>query len=410
MPKRKPKDGFNTNADREVRPGEPARPAGTPEKPARVLCVDGEPGAADLVADSLHAASLCCDRATTLGQARRLLDAHDYDVMVIDVRQLDGSPFDLIREQAEAGRPVRSVLTCTRPNVRLSVDAMRCGAVDLLVKPIVAGELLQRLTLAVEQARRLRRESKRLERLKRMCRRLHQDRAEVSRQVDVLCNDLVEAYEELAGRRAPDEEPAAPAAAPDATAGLPAPAAGPQAAYADTIRAELDVESLLRKTLEYLLTRTGPTNAAVFLPTGHTDWSLGAYVNYDVPKDTVDVLLDHLAGVVGPRLADEESIAVSDAQETLARIIGDDAHWLAESSVVMFSCRHAGECLAVGMLFRDQRKPYSDEVIAALEGFRGVFAAQLSRVVTVHNRHRKHSGWRGFHVDDDADEDRGMAA
>ena len=33
-----------------------------------------------------------------------------------------------------------------------------------------------------------------------------------------------------------------------------------------------------------MLTKTGPTNAAVFLPGTGTDFDLGAYVNYDCPR------------------------------------------------------------------------------------------------------------------------------
>ena len=41
--------------------------------------------------------------------------------------------------------------------------------------------------------------------------------------------------------------------------------------FGGLIRQELDIESLLRTTLEFVLGRCGPTNAAVFLPTTSGD-------------------------------------------------------------------------------------------------------------------------------------------
>ena len=61
------------------------------------------------------------------------------------------------------------------------------------------------------------------------------------------------------------------------------------------IRQELDLESLLRVSVEFILGKSGPTNAAVFLPAASGDYSLGAYVNYDCPKDSAEVLMDQLA-------------------------------------------------------------------------------------------------------------------
>ena len=41
--------------------------------------------------------------------------------------------------------------------------------------------------------------------------------------------------------------------------------------FTGLIKQELDIENLLRTTLEYVLGRSGPTNAAVFLPTTSGD-------------------------------------------------------------------------------------------------------------------------------------------
>ena len=67
-------------------------------------------------------------------------------------------------------------------------------------------------------------------------------------------------------------------------------------------RQELDLESLLRTVLEYTLRKVGSTNAAIFLPSSTGDFTLGAYVNYDCPRDTAETLLDHLADILESRV------------------------------------------------------------------------------------------------------------
>ena len=99
-----------------------------------------------------------------------------------------------------------------------------------------------RLRAAADHTVRLRRGEKKVQRLKRICRRLNSARQDANRQLDVLCNDLVNAYQELADQMS---------------------RVSLASEFSSLIRQELDVESLLRTTLEYLLTKTGATNAAV---------------------------------------------------------------------------------------------------------------------------------------------------
>src|SRR5690606_26159418 len=121
-----------------------------------------------------------------------------------------------------------------------------------------------RIEAAARRAERNRRRDQRVERLKKLCHTLNGARQQVSGQVGELCNDLVEAYrdmsEQLTDVRITGELGA-------------------------LLRQELEIEGLLRTTLEYALARLGPTNAAIFLPSSGGEFSLGAYVNHDVPRE-----------------------------------------------------------------------------------------------------------------------------
>lgn len=172
------------------------------------------------------------------------------------------------------------------------------------------------------------------------------------------------------------------------------------------IKHELDIEALLRTTLEFVLSRTGPTNAAVFLPTTSGDFSLGAYVNYDCPKDTCDILLDHMANVVAPKFERQIGIAHLVTPGELKARIGEDAAWLGESAVAAMACRHDGETLAIFLLFRDRRSVFPPTVLEQVKTVGELFAAQLARVIHIHHRHLPKDKW-GMLGDASTDGDNG---
>lgn len=176
------------------------------------------------------------------------------------------------------------------------------------------------------------------------------------------------------------------------------------------IRQELDIEALLRRTLEFVLARCGATNAAVFLPTTAGDYSLGAYVNYDCPKDTADVLLDHLANTAAPRIAELPSPLHLTDPQGVARTLGDDAGWLGDSHALALPCRHEGETLAAVLLFRDKRTPYTGTTIQQMRTVSDLFAAQLSRVIRIHHRHLPKDKWGALGDPDHGRDDDSLAA
>ena len=159
------------------------------------------------------------------------------------------------------------------------------------------------------------------------------------------------------------------------------------------IRYELDIEALLRTTLEFILARSGPTNAAVFLPTTSGDYSLGAYVNYDCPKDTCDLLLDHMASAIAPKFEMQIGIASILGAGELSRRLGDHAAWLGDSALLAMACRHEEETLAIMTLFRDRRTAFPPSLLDQLRTVGDLFASQLARVIHIHHRHLPKDKW-----------------
>ena len=172
-------------------------------------------------------------------------------------------------------------------------------------------------------------------------------------------------------------------------------------------RLELDVESLLRTTLEYVLHKIGPTNAAVFLPTSGQDFTLGAYVNYDCPRDCVDMLLDHVAASVAPAIEADPSMRLHRGEEALDELMGEHAAWLTGCEAVTFAAEHAGEMLAAVALFRDDLDPFVVRSMQRLGVISELLAQQLARIIRVHHRHVPIDQWGGS---DEHGEDPPMAA
>ena len=327
-----------------------------------------------------------CGLADSAKAAIAAVDGHAYDVAIIRCDLPDGSGVELARALSQRGGGPASILVAENPTVEQAVEAMRSGALDIVSTGVDAGQLGRSMRAALERARELKEREARIERLTRVCRRLNQARHDVTRQVSSLCGDMVNAYQELSGQVLQ---------------------IGIAGEFGSLIRQELDVESLLRTTLEFVLAKIGPTNAAVFLPASSGDFSLGAYVNYDCPKDTADVLLDHLAAVIAPRMEHQTELKSLATEEQLGAFLGEDAHWLADSGVVMFACHHEEECLAVVALFRDRRTPFTERLLPTLGVIRELFGKQLARVIHIHHRHLPKDQWGGF---DEGEDDIDLAA
>ena len=324
-----------------------------------------------------------CALADSAKAAIAAVQVQAYDIAIIRCDLPDGSGVDLARALATR---TASILVTENPTLEQAVQAMRCGALDIVSTGIDASALGASMRAALERSRTVREREARIERLTRVCRRLNQARHDVTRQVSSLCGDMVNAYQELSGQVLQ---------------------IGIAGEFGSLIRQELDVESLLRTTLEFVLAKIGPTNAAVFLPASSGDFSLGAYVNYDCPKDTADVLLDHLAAIIAPRMEHQPDVKALSTPEQLGAFLGDDAHWLADSGVVMFSCHHEGECLAVVTLFRDRRTPFAEKLLPTLTIIRDLFGKQLARVIHIHHRHLPKDQWGGL---DEGEDDIDLAA
>lgn len=330
-----------------------------------------------------------CEVVTSLKAAHEAVASAGVDVVLVAAELPDGSGLSLVEDLSNRVPGVACIVLARGSSLDEAVSAMRAGAVDFLHTTAGVHELVTRVRAASQRARLVQAREKMLDRLKKTCTTLDSARVEVSKQVSSLCNDLVDAYRELSEQM------------------TQVTIAGE---FSAQIRMELDVESLLRTALEYILVKTGPTNGAVFLPSTSRDFSLGAYVNYDCPKDTADMLLENLANTAAPRMEHEERILLLENDRDVREFLGEHAHWLEGNDVLVFSCRHEQECLAVILLFRERARPFPESLLLTLRTIADAFGRQLSRVIHVHHRHLPKEQWGAFGEPDDDSDDYGLAA
>jgi len=123
------------------------------------------------------------------------------------------------------------------------------------------------------------------------------------------------------------------------------------------------------------------------MPGAIEGYTLGGYVNYDCNRESADFLLDHLADVVAPQLADHDGLMHVTDNASLSQWIGDDAAYLEDSHVIGIPCQHQDETLAVVVLFRDASEPFHQQVGEQLNAIAPTLADHLARIIRIHHRH-----------------------
>jgi len=79
--------------------------------------------------------------AGTGEEALELVEKQDFDILVIDVRLPGKTGLQVLREVRESKPYIKSIIITAYPSAESAVEAMKLGAVDYLVKPVVPDDL-----------------------------------------------------------------------------------------------------------------------------------------------------------------------------------------------------------------------------------------------------------------------------
>jgi response regulator RpfG family c-di-GMP phosphodiesterase len=125
--------------------------AGTSGRPSvvRVLAVDDERAASKLLAIMLRPPSYCCSTATTGEEALVALQREPFDAVISDLQMPGISGLELLAEVRRSYPHVAFLVTTGLDDVEVGVQAMRSGADDYLVKPLLESAVLASLESAL---------------------------------------------------------------------------------------------------------------------------------------------------------------------------------------------------------------------------------------------------------------------
>jgi DNA-binding NtrC family response regulator len=101
----------------------------------RVLLIEDDDLLRKVIYDNLMGCECLVMAADSLHDARRLLSAETFDVMISDMRLPDGNGLDLLIEQKEAVPEMEVVVMTAFADVTTAVSALKEGAFDYLAKP-----------------------------------------------------------------------------------------------------------------------------------------------------------------------------------------------------------------------------------------------------------------------------------
>lgn len=334
----------------------------------RVLIVVASRVERESLTAKLASRGMRVEPVSTPADALAAIATEQFDLAMVQQAMGRGRGLELVRGLRELDAGLGVVMIAKKANLDDTVCAMREGVLDFVIGAVDTAALTARIEKAIARARHDRQQQEQARSTPRQARDLATPLPPHAASAD----DLLHAYQDLAEQMA---------------------SIGLTAEFNSLIRQELDLESLLRTVLEFILAKLGPTNAAIFLPSTTGDYSLGAYVNYDCPRDTAEVLLDHLASVMPERFEDEPRTVLMRSERALIERLDEHADWLDGHAVACLSCRHDDECLAVLTFFRDQRTGFADDHVAMLDSIADLFAEQLARVIHIHHRHLPKDNW-----------------
>jgi DNA-binding response OmpR family regulator len=318
-----------------------------------LLVVDAAPSLAATV--NALATEIRCRvlQASSLRQARAILAKENVELLLTDTRLPDGDGLSLLPVLKKRCASATALITSDSPNVDDLIEALRHGAVDFIPKSAPRQQLSQRLKSALERHRQAIRVERRIDRLTDTVKRLNEAKQLVGKKVDLLCNDLVQAYGELS--RQMDSVRI-------------------QEDFRKCIEQAKDLEQLLCHAMDWMMRRLGYANIAVWLMAGEGNFELAAYVKYSLSSETS--LVEAMKSGLVPQTLRHTCIHLSGAEARNHLTPAELSH-LAGQALLSTTCAYLGETLAVVTLFREETSPFTAEDAATLRMIAPLLAAAL---------------------------------
>ncbi len=342
------------------------------------LLIGSFPTSTESIRASLESIGHHVDHINSLSEFEDVLKNNTFDLIVSAVGSSRFTIQELFEFVSLLSPETPIVGYSNNPTPQNIVDFVRHGGADFFCIPEDLNILGERAQAVLEQSKITKETIEANENTLRLCNSMTEEIQRVSEENDTLCNDLANNHCETQKK------------IQQATIG---------AEFQALVNQELEIESMLRTALGYLLTRVGATNAAVYLHEGDTDWGIGAYINYDRQPEQFQTLVDTLGPSACPIIADDTALTTYKDGETFANLVGADSVDFSGSEVATMGCVYETRCMAAIILFRGDTKPFNQKCLDTLETIQEIFGYQLGTILKIHRR--AESTWPSESIDDD---------
>ena len=117
----------------------------------KILIVDDENDFRETIIKRLRARKIEVEGADSGPKALELLDAQDFDVIVLDVKMPGMDGIETLR-QIKLKKPLVEVIMLTgHASVESGIQGMQLGAFDYVMKPVALDDLMDKLRQAYER-------------------------------------------------------------------------------------------------------------------------------------------------------------------------------------------------------------------------------------------------------------------
>jgi two-component system, NtrC family, response regulator AtoC len=151
----------------------------------RILVIDDEAAARQVLADVLSKAGYAVDTAADAASATARLARDDVDVALCDMQLPDGNGLDLLKQSRAASQETTFLMVTAFASVETAVEALRAGAYDYIIKPVRHSEVLHRLQ-QIEAINKLRDENRALKKAVRDRKPLYRCNSAAMRRIERL--------------------------------------------------------------------------------------------------------------------------------------------------------------------------------------------------------------------------------
>ncbi|MBC8522886.1 response regulator [PVC group bacterium] len=260
----------------------------------------------------------------------------------------------------------------------LAISSMRSGAEDLFCLPRDLGVIQDRVEKIIAINHKSELQEKRNEEIRRLYEEAHRAHGIAEEEIESLSHTIA------SGQCEREQQMRLVAMA---------------AEFRTLVSQELEVESMLRTSLEYLLHRLGPTNAAVFIREGDVGWGVGAYINYDRQGENFTEFLSALGEQACSTVSQDMGLRLFTDGTSFANWIDTEELDFSGNEVISVGCFDGNRCMAVIVFFRNDAKRFGNESVKIVESISPIFGGQLGSILKIHRR--AETNWPSESVDDD---------